>query len=50
MLTLPSLILLAIPVLLLAFIGMEAAEMLSRIESRKKQKVKKTDDNDLFTC
>ncbi len=39
-LTLPTLILLAIPVLLLVFIGMEAAEMLSKIEGRKKEKVK----------
>ena len=50
MLTLPSLILLAIPVLILAYVGMEVVEILSRVESREKQKAKKTDDNDLFTC
>ena len=48
-LTLPTLILLAIPVLLLAFIAIEAVEFLSSIESRKKQKVKtKNGENGLF--
>jgi len=49
-LTLPTLMLLAFPMLLLAFVAMEVAELLSKIESREKQKAKKTDDNDLFTC
>ena len=39
-LTLPTIILLAIPMLLLAFIGIEVAELLSKIERKKKQKVK----------
>ena len=42
-LTLPTLILLALPMLLLAFVGMEVAELLSKIESREKQKAKKTE-------
>ena len=48
-LTLPTLILLAFPMLLLAFIGIEAAELLSKIECKKKQKVKtKNGENGLF--
>ena len=48
-LTLPTIILLAIPMLLLAFIGIEVAELLSKIERKKKQKVKtKNGENGLF--
>ena len=48
-LTLPTIILLAIPMLLLAFVAMEVAELLSKRESRKKQKVKtKNGENGLF--
>ena len=48
-LTLPTIILLAIPMPLLAFVAMELAEILSRVESRKKEKVKtKNGENGLF--
>ena len=49
-LTLPTLILIAVPVLLAAFVAIEAAEILSSISIKKERRVKKTDDNDLFTC
>ena len=48
-LTLPTIILLAITMLLLAFIGIEVAELLSKIECKKKEKVKtKNGENGLF--
>jgi hypothetical protein len=48
-LTLPTIILLAVPVVLVAFLAVEAAELLTRVESKRKPvKVKAKEENGLF--
>ena len=48
-LTLPTIILLAVPVLLAAFLAIEVAELLAKAESKRKPvKVKAKEENGLF--